>query len=693
MTRRVALDRLTVAAVIVTAVVGAALASMLARQRPLAASYELFLFHNGLPAVVLVWTGRLVLRRQPGNRAGAILVAIALVSAAHVAVAVVADARLVAAGFDAPMLELATDLVPADLPLDASIPLWVMNWLWVPAPVLAVTMLPLLFPDGHLPSQRWRVVVAAAGAGAALMIAAFVIDAWPTGNWTSEDDPAVSAVLVAAGGLLVLAAAVASLIAMALRWRRADVAHRRQFRPVGLTAAMLALVAVATYPWQRVWVPAVLFAFVALLVAYGMAVARYRLHDIEPFLGRAAVAAILSVVVAGVYAAVVIGIGSLAGRPFDNSLLPVLAVAVVVLLIEPARRRARRLVDRLLYRADTDRTEVLSRVAAHASTSATAADVLAEVTALLVRSTGADRAEAWLDIAPGAPAAAAGTSDEATATLAVEVAHQGDRFGEIRLYARASADLVTDAPQLVADVAHAVGVVLRNDQLAAQLRDQLDELRASRRRLVEAHDQGRRSLERDIHDGAQSRLIALRLRLGVARVLAEDHDDSRLADELDDLGREVDAAVRSLRDLARGLSPPILEQSGPAAALQAHSRGLPIPMQVIARGPDRYPPAIEGAAYFCCLEAIQNAVRHSHATTVSVDLDGDLTALSFSVSDDGVGFDPDRRHAGTGLANIADRVDALGGCTRVDSARGAGTRVSGLIPIDRGPSQPSPSER
>ncbi|MGH9136190.1 MAG: sensor histidine kinase [Acidimicrobiales bacterium] len=682
MSTRVALDRLMVAAVVVTTVVGAAFVSMLARQRPLDVYYELFLFHNGLPAVVLVWMSRLVLRRQPGNRAGSVLLAIALVSALHVAVAVVADARLVAAGFDAPMLELAVGVVPADLPLDASIPLWVMNWLWVPAPVLAVTMLPLVFPDGRLPSRRWRPVVAAAAAGAAMLVVAFVVDAWPTGDWTAEDDPAVSAVLTAVGGLTVLAAAVASLVALALRWRHADAAHRRQFQPVGLTAALLALVAVATYPWQQVWVPAVLLAFVALLVAYGLAVARYRLHDIEPFLGRAAVAAILSVMVAAVYAVVVIGVGGLAGRPFDNVLLPIVAVAVVALLIEPARRRARRLVDRLLYRADTDRTEVLSRVAAHANTSATAADVLAEVTRLLVRSTGAERAEAWLDTDPAAPAAAAGASDETAATLGVEVAHQGERFGELRLYARAVTDLVADAPQLVADVAHALGVVLRNDQLTAQLRDQLDELQASRRRLVEAHDHGRRSLERDIHDGAQSRLIALRLRLGVARSLAGGHDDQRLAGELDDLGHEVDAAVRSLRDLARGLAPPILEQSGPAAALQAHSRGLPIPVEVTAHGPGRYRPAVEGAVYFCCLEAIQNAIRHSNASTVTVDLYGDGTTLWFSVCDDGTGFDPNLARSGTGLANIDDRVSALGGCTRITSTPGTGTSVRGEIPAE-----------
>jgi signal transduction histidine kinase len=670
---------LTVVATVGTAVVLAAFASMLVRQRSFDAYYSLFMLHNGPSSIVLLWLGALVLRRRPGHGAGLVLLAIGVFQALHTGVAAVVDARLVAAGVEEP-LTYTTSIVPADLPLDASIPLWLMAWLWVPAAVLAFTMLALVFPDGRLPSRRWRGVVAAAAAGAGLLVLAFAIDAWPTARHAGTDDvPTVVGVLAAAGSVAVMVAAIAGLVALVRRWRSADRARRSSFVAVAASVAALTVVGVATYPWQVVWIPAVLVGLNAVFVVYALAVARYRLHDLEPVLGRAAVGALLSVLVAAVYLAIVVGAGSLVGRRVESTLLPLVAVGVVALLIEPARRRARRLVDRLLYRRDADRSEVLSRLAAHASTSATGAEVLGEVAELLVRSTGATRAEAWLDGADRRlPAAAAGVGDEPEPTLCASVEHRGERFGELRLFSRTAADLVSDAPQLLGDVAGALALVLRNERLTEQLRAQLDELRASRQRLVEAHDRARRGLERDIHDGVQSRLISLRLRLGALSVRA---DGDSLATELDALGREVDVAVRSLRDLARGLHPPILEQSGLADALRAHVRELPLAVSVSARGVGRYRRAAEGAAYFSCLEAIQNAIRHSGAGRITVELDGDGSALRFCVRDDGAGFRVDRVAARSGLANIDDRVSALGGRTEIVSAPGRGTRVTGEIPV------------
>lgn len=257
--------------------------------------------------------------------------------------------------------------------------------------------------------------------------------------------------------------------------------------------------------------------------------------------------------------------------------------------------------------------------------------------------------------------------------------HQGERLGDLRLYARTAADLTPDAGQVLDDVAHSLGVVLRNTRLTAQLRAQLDELQASRQRLVEVHDQARRGLERDIHDGAQARLISLRLRLGVLAATADTEDRAAIREQLDVLAGEVDAAVRSLRELARGLQPPILEQAGVAVALRAYVRDLPVTVSVVA-DVGRYSRAVESAVYFCCLEAVQNAIRHSHAGSVSVELAAGDTLLRFCVHDDGVGFDRHLVTAGTGLANIDDRVSALGGRTSIDTAPGQGTRVSAEVP-------------
>ncbi|TDD12977.1 hypothetical protein E1218_35130 [Kribbella turkmenica] len=662
---------LTWVAVLGTLVVAAAFGVMLVRGRPPTEYYDLFLFHNGPSAIVLLWMARLVLLRRPGHLAGRMLLAIGTVHVLHVAVAVTADVRLVAAGFDPP-LEQAAALPPSGLPLDAATLLWTMNWLWVPAPVLAILLL-VVFPDGRLPSRRWWPVPVVALAGTVLLIAGFVIDAWPTASWGAADVPAVVGLLLAVGGLLVAGATVACVAALIIRWRRHNARTRQQFRVAGVAAIVFAIVGVSTYPWQSIWIPAVLITFNGLLVAYALAVARYRLHDLEPLLGRAAVAATLTGLVAAVYLTIVVGIGRLLGVGTGSTVLPLVAVAAVALLVEPVRRRARRTVDRLLYGRYADRTEVLSRLAAHASY-ASAREVLDEVTRLLVRSTGAARAELRTTAVSG---------DERPA-LRADVEHHGVRFGELCLHAAAPSDLVADAPQVLADVAHALGVVLHNDQLAAQLREQLAELQASRQRLVEAHDRARRTLERDIHDGAQARLIALRMRVGAAAA----RTGPLPSGELDAIGQEVDATIRSLRDLARGIFPPVLEQGGLAAALRAYVRELPLPVRVTPTGVGRYPRTVESAVYFACLEAVQNAIRHSGASSVTVELLDDGRALTFAVHDDGVGFTPSTTAAGTGLVNISDRIAAVGGLTEIQSAPATGTRVSGHVAL-----HPSTAER
>jgi two-component system, NarL family, sensor kinase len=152
--------------------------------------------------------------------------------------------------------------------------------------------------------------------------------------------------------------------------------------------------------------------------------------------------------------------------------------------------------------------------------------------------------------------------------------------------------------------------------------------------------------------------------------------------------------VRSLRELARGLQPPILEQSGVVVGLRAYLRDLSVPVTVAADGVGRYPRAVEGAVYFSCLEAVQNAVRHSGAARIEVQLAGDGAGLTFTVRDDGAGFDPEVVVTGAGLVNIGDRVSAVGGYTTLDTSPGVGTRVSGHVPVQPlSADQPSPAER
>ncbi len=677
---------LTAVAVGATLTVFAAVMSMLVHGRPVDVFYARWMFHNVPTALVMVWMGHLVLRRQPAHGAGVVLLAVGAVAAAHAGVIAIVDARLLAAGID--VIAAGTPLVPAELPLDASVPLWVMWWLWVPVPVLAMTGLLLVFPDGQLPGGRWRWALVSAVVGAALLMLAHAIVSWPTATTpiSSTEVPLGEAPLTfglaTAGGVAVLAAALASVAALVGRWRHAHEEQRGPFRAVGSAAIVLALAGTLTWPWQQVWRPVVLVAFVGLLVTYSLAVGRYRLHDLDPAISRAAVGAILAAGVTGIYAAVVVGVGSIVDRAGDSGLLPLIAVGVVAVLIEPARRQTRQLVERVLYGRDTDRAEALSQLATLGRTAGDLPDMVAHVAELLVHSTGAKRAEVWLDSeGRSALAAAAGAPAADVPLVTAPVIHHGDHLGAIRLYARKPSDLVDDARPLVSDVADSLGVALHNARLTGELRERLEELQRSRHRLVEVHHEARRELERDIHDGAQARLIGLRLRVGAARALVDATTDATLAEQLEEIGREVDAAVQSLRDLARGLYPRVLEESGVAAAIQAAARDLPIVITVQAEHVGRYQRHVEAAVYFACLEALQNAARHAQATRITVRLEGEPGKLRFSVVDDGIGFDPEGVRGGTGLANMHDRLSALGGHVWTNGPSGPGTTISGEIPL------------
>jgi signal transduction histidine kinase len=202
------------------------------------------------------------------------------------------------------------------------------------------------------------------------------------------------------------------------------------------------------------------------------------------------------------------------------------------------------------------------------------------------------------------------------------------------------------------------------------------------RRVVAAADAERRRIERDLHDGAQQRLMAIRLELGV---LAEGlgDDQARLRGELDRLRGDVDEALDEIRELAHGLYPPLLASDGLYAALTAAARRTPIPVTIRRARLGRLPPAVESAAYFCCVEALQNVVKHAgpHArTSVCFELRGD--ALELRVSDDGRGFDRSRTSPGGGLTNLRDRLSAIGGYAEITSAPGRGTTVLGHIPLD-----------
>jgi signal transduction histidine kinase len=206
------------------------------------------------------------------------------------------------------------------------------------------------------------------------------------------------------------------------------------------------------------------------------------------------------------------------------------------------------------------------------------------------------------------------------------------------------------------------------------------ELRASRQRIVEAQDAERRRIERNIHDGAQQHLVALAVKLRMARTISE-RQPARTAESLADVRALIASSLENLRDLAGGIYPPTLTERGVAAALRAQASSGATTTTVSAKRIERFDPAIEAAIYFVCLEAIQNAAKHG-ARSVRVELGRSGVDVVFTVTDDGPGFDPSTAARGSGLQNMEDRVAAVGGLLTIRSAPGAGAMITGSIPCE-----------
>lgn len=238
-----------------------------------------------------------------------------------------------------------------------------------------------------------------------------------------------------------------------------------------------------------------------------------------------------------------------------------------------------------------------------------------------------------------------------------------------------------DEPQLRQAVAEYASMALENERLSSELKASLHEVRESRTRIMAAADAERRRIERDLHDGAQQRLVALGIRLRIAEeALGENAELDR--QRLHALGDELTAALDETRTLARGIYPQLLAERGLPEALRSAARGAPIATTVAADGVGRYSGELESAIYFLCLEALQNASKHAAgATEVTIALAERHSQLTAEIRDNGAGFDRERTTPGAGLTNMKDRLGAVGGELKVISAPGEGTLVRARLPL------------
>jgi signal transduction histidine kinase len=559
----------------------------------------------------------------------------------------------------------------------------------------------LLFPDGHLPTPRWRWFARICAIGLAMLFLLVLLspDQGADFNLPQVENPiAIEALrnegivfaFVVFAPLIVVGGAVALI---RRRRRTTDPVQRLQLRWVTWAAGVIAFAYVVAItpgvlgapddtPLAKALGTIAVLTFLLIPVTIGIAVLRYRLYDVDFVVRKTLIFAVLATFIALVYAAIVFGVGALVGSGASDPILSAVAAAVVALAFQPLRARARRLADRVVYGQRATPYEVLGAFGEQLAGTYAAEDVLPRIARVLAEGVGAERARVWLRVGEHLRVVAGwptGSTDDGSDDLTVEVRHQGDELGALSVMMPANDPIDPAKEELVRHLAGQAGLVLSNVRLTEELRARLDDLRAAQKRLVTAQDAERKRLERNIHDGAQQQLVALAVKLKLAEQLTQ-RDPEKARDALVQLQADTTQTLEDLRDLARGIYPPLLADAGLGAALTAQARRATFPIEVDATLDRRYPAELEAAVYFSCLEALQNVAKYADASRATVRIRADGAAISFEVVDDGRGFDPSANGYGTGLQGIADRLGALEGTLAVDSAPGRGTTVRGRLP-------------
>jgi signal transduction histidine kinase len=574
----------------------------------------------------------------------------------------------------------------------------VYDWGYV-VPVALMSLLLLLFPDGRMPSRRWRPLAASLVTGACLLSAALLLRPGPLPSTPVANplgvagaEPVLGA-LEAAGNLAMLLSGIGCAVALVFRYRRAGDIERHQLKWLAYGGVVVLLAWVLAFVLDvaglgidtgEIRVPVLL----VLPIAIAIAVLQYRLYAIDVIISRTIVYTALAGLIAATYVAIVVGLGSAlgAGRQ-PNLALSVLATVVVAIAFDPARRRLRRVANRLVYGRRATPYEVLAAFTERVSAVYQPGEVLPQMARLIAEASGAAWAEVWLclgsELRPAgrwpAPHHSAARSVRLTGQTLVHpdadrvypIVHKGQLLGAMAIAKRPGEQFSPAEDKLLADLASAAGLALENVAL-------VDELKASRQRLVTAQDQERRRVERDLHDGAQQRLLELALTLGIAHQHARHAGADEAAAVLDTATGQARVALAELRDLARGIHPAILVDRGLGPALESLAERAPIPVVVSMSSERRLPETVEATAYFVVSEALANAAKHARADRVDVLVSTMDDRVVVEIVDDGVGAADVN---GNGLRGLSDRVAAVDGRFEVLSPPGGGTRVAAAIPF------------
>jgi signal transduction histidine kinase len=597
------------------------------------------------------------------------------------------------------------------------------EWSFVPI-FTGMSFMLMLFPTGTLPSPRWRPVAALGLLATALTMAGFVVHprmvalpapgdgslAFANPLGVRSLGPVLSHLLIGTlNGLSVLGTVLLTVafVSLVVRYRTSGREVRQQIKWIALAAVAVAgcqaaaLLAVAITGDASNAVTVTAYVVVPVTVLFGipaiitLAILKYGLYQIDVIINRAVQYGLLSATLTGVYAGIVVGIGTLAGYA-GGPVLTVAAAVTIAVLFQPVRQRARLVANRLVYGERATPYQVLADFAEDMAGQLDFDTALDRMASILAGATGAVRVEVWVRVGAqlrpqviwprgSALPPAVPLIDDAElpafelTTRAVAVRHGDELLGALAVQ-KPRNELVSAAEdKLLAHLASQAGLVLRNVRLTAELQATIDDLRASRLRLVRAQDEERQRIERNLHDGAQQQLVALMVQLSLLEDSAGDSGEVRQV--TGQLQAGLRAAIDDLRALARGIYPPLLADQGLGPALRAQVGRAPLPVQVETDGIGRYPREAEAAVYFCILEALQNTAKYARASQATVALSCPGSHLEFTVTDDGTGFDTATASHGTGLQGMADRLAAAGGTFRINSAPGNGTTIRGRLPV------------
>jgi signal transduction histidine kinase len=645
--------------------------------------------------------GAVVITREPASRLGWALLGTALAAAMTLLCEEYAIQGLVAA--------------PGSLPL-AEAAAWTQRWSF-DLLILGLVLGLLLFPDGRLSGRGARLTVWLAVAATVLTIANSFAD--PALLQTSVRDEGYPLPVTMPTALWRPASMVAqwlgrpgfwaqmlllplASVALILRLRGAGGEQQRQIKWVAYAGAFVAIGWLMSYidelpTFLHNEIPAepledwsdLLWTFgvtVAVPVAAAFAVLRYRLYEIDRVVNRTVLVGGLAVFITGVYVTVVVGVGSAVGG--FGPLLSLMAAAIAAVGFAPVRSRLQLLANRLVYGPRATPYEVLTDFAERLGEYADPG-VLPMMARLVAEGLGANRAQVWLRVGPTLRLAAAWPPETGGQTAlpisgeelprrlsggrVLSVRDQNQLLGALEISKDAGDRLTRHESRLLEALARQAALILRTLRL-------IEELRTSRERIVSAHDEERRRLERDLHDGAQQRLLTSLVALSMVESDMGAGRSEAARRSLAEASQQLSQGLAELRDLARGIHPAIVTDSGLAPAIESLVELSPVTVALDVHVPGRLPAAVETTAYFLISEALANVAKHAAAPSARVCARVAGTSLLIEVADDGVGgADPAR---GSGLRGLEDRLAALGGTLRIKSPSLGGTRLEARLPCE-----------